>query len=350
MLSYGIEKTLIDTGSEENAIIIRKSAGTEIQSSLSKEQAAIIINQPEISLDEEGSLLAAREVNVLITLTRKYSGSVSNVSVRGAEDASLKLRPQIKLREGRKWRKGLQEIIGGSAIAKNFRGVAIGGLIKFAGRQWRIVGIFDAQKSGFDSEVWGDVNQIMDAFRRPVYSSVIARVQGNENFKNFKKSIENDQRLTDEVQRENKYYAEQSEMLTTFLNILGITITIIFSLGAIIGAMITMYAAVGSRTQEIGILRALGFTKRNILTAFLIECLLISISGGLVGLVAASFMQLITVSTMNWQTFSELAFNFKLTPQIAIQSMLFAVIMGSAGGLFPSLRAARTNIVKALRG
>lgn len=350
MLSYGIQKTLIDTGFEENATIIRKSAGTEMQSSLSKEQSAIIINQPEISQDEEGNLLAAREVNVLITLVRKNSGSVSNVTVRGADDASLKLRPQIKLREGRTWHRGLQEIIVGSSIAKNFKGVEIGGLIKFAGRQWRIVGVFDAQKSGFDSEVWGDVNQIMDAFRRPIYSSVTARIHGSESFNNFKNSIENDQRLTAEVKRENKYYAEQSEMLATFLNVLGITITIIFSLGAIIGAMITMYAAVGSRTQEIGTLRALGFTRGNILSAFLIECLIISVSGGLVGLVAASFMQLITVSTINWQTFAELAFDFKLTTRIAIQSMVFAVIMGSAGGLLPSLRAARTDIVKALRG
>ncbi len=350
MLSYGIEKTLIDTGYKENAIIIRKSSGTEMQSSISKEQASIIINQPEISMDENGNLLAAREVNVLITLARKYSGSVSNISVRGAEDASLKLRPQIKMKEGRTWRKGLQEIIVGSAIAKNFSGVEIGGTIKFAGRQWRIVGIFDAQKSGFDSEVWGDVNQIMDAFRRPVYSSVIARVPRKDKFSSFKKRIEKDQRLTAEIKRENEYYSEQSEMLATFLRILGITVTIIFSLGAILGAMITMYAAVGARTQEIGTLRALGFTRGNILTAFLMECLLISVSGGLVGLFAASFMQLITVSTINWQTFSELAFDFKLTTGIAIQSMVFSVIMGALGGLLPSFQASKIDIVKALRG
>ncbi|RMF97405.1 MAG: ABC transporter permease [Candidatus Schekmanbacteria bacterium] len=350
MLTYGIEKTLIDTGSPENAIIIRKSSGTEIQSSLSKEQASIIINRPEISLDENGKLLAAKEVNVLITLPRKFSGSVSNVTVRGADDASLKLRPQIKIIKGRRWQKGLEEIIVGSAIAKNFQGIALGNTVKFAGKQWRIVGIFDAQKSGFDSEIWGDVDQIMDAFRRPIYSSVLVRVAGSENFKKFKKAVENDQRLTAEVKRENQYYAEQSEMLATFLKILGVTVTVIFSLGAVIGAMITMYAAVGSRTQEIGTLRALGFSRQNILTAFLIECLLISISGGIIGLFAASFMQLITISTINWQTFSELAFDFKLSPQIAIQSMIFAIIMGTAGGLLPSIRAAKIDIVKALRG
>jgi putative ABC transport system permease protein len=189
----------------------------------------------------------------------------------------------------------------------------------------------------------------MQAFRRPVYSSVLFKLRDASEFNTLKVRIESDPRLTLEAKRETQYYSDQSEMMATFLRILGITLTIIFSLGAMIGAMITMYAAVANRTAEIGTLRALGFQQRSILIAFLMESILLGLTGGCVGLFFASFMQLITISTMNWQTFSELAFSFTLTFSIAYQSLLFSMIMGLIGGVLPAIRAARMNIIEALR-
>ncbi|HCL81317.1 MAG TPA: multidrug ABC transporter permease, partial [Nitrospiraceae bacterium] len=201
----------------------------------------------------------------------------------------------------------------------------------------------------FSSEIWGDAEQLMQAFRRPVYSSVILKLRDSLEFDNLKQRLESDPRLTVDVLRETKYYEEQSEMMAKFLRILGLSLTIIFSLGAVIGAMITMYAAVANRVGEIGTLRALGFQRRSILTAFLAESLLLGFIGGCAGLFFASFLQLFTVSTMNFQTFSELAFSFSLTFEILYQSMAFGLIMGFVGGVLPAFRASRMNIVEALR-
>jgi ABC-type antimicrobial peptide transport system permease subunit len=246
-------------------------------------------------------------------------------------------------------RSGSSEIIAGESVAKRFRGAGIGENIRFAMRDWTVVGIFDAGKTGYSSEIWGDVDQLMQAFRRPAYSSVLFKLRDSSEFQKIKERIESDPRLTLEAKRETKYYADQSEMMSKFLRILGISLTIIFSLGAMIGAMITMYAAVANRTAEIGRLRALGFGRRSILAAFLMESLLLGFAGGCIGLFFASFMQLITISTMNWQTFSELAFSFTLNGRIVWQSLLFSVVMGFVGGVLPAFRAARMNIVEALR-
>jgi putative ABC transport system permease protein len=237
----------------------------------------------------------------------------------------------------------------GLDIAQRFKGGGIGETLRFGMRDWQIVGIFDAGKTGFNSEIWGDVDQMMQAFRRPVYSSVIFRLSDAQAFPAVKSRLETDPRLTVEAKRETRYYQDQSEMMATFLRILGLSLTVIFSLGAIIGAMITMYAAVSNRTSEIGTLRALGFQRRSILLAFLMESLLLGFIGGCVGLFFASFMQLFTVSTMNFQTFSELAFSFTLTFDIVYQALGFSLIMGLLGGLLPAVRASRMKIVDALR-
>jgi ABC-type antimicrobial peptide transport system permease subunit len=216
-------------------------------------------------------------------------------------------------------------------------------------RDWTVVGVFDAGTTGFNSEIWGDADQLMQAFRRPVYSSVLFRLRASSEFEAFRQRIEGDPRLTVEAKRETRYYLDQSEAMARFLRILGVTLTIIFSLGAVIGAMITMYAAVANRTVEVGTLRALGFRRGSILAAFILESLFLGLLGGVAGLFCASFMQLITISTMNWATFSELAFGFTLTGEIIWKSLVFSLIMGFAGGMLPALRAARMNIVEALR-
>jgi len=349
MLAEGLRKTLVETGSYDNVVIIRKGSNSEVMSWVTRYQASIIESQPEAAIGEEGQTLLAKEMVVLITLPKKETNASSNVVIRGIGTSSLALRPQVRLAEGRMPKPGLSEIIAGRSIAERFKGSGIGEVLRFGMRDWRVVGIFDAGNTGFNSEIWGDADQLMQAFRRSVYSSVIFKLRDASEFERMKKRIESDPRLTVEAKRENRFYAEQSERMARFLRILGTTLTIIFSLGAIIGAMITMYSAVATRTGEIGTMRALGFKKTSILGAFIIEALLLGLIGGCFGLFLASFLQLLTISTMNFQTFSELAFSFTLTFGIVWKGLGFSVGMGFVGGLLPAIRASRMVIVDALR-
>jgi putative ABC transport system permease protein len=349
MLADGLQKTLVETGSYDNVVVIRKGSESEVQSGVERSQASIVETQPEIAIGSKGQPLVAKELVVLINLPKRGSDKPGNVVMRGVSENSFILRPKVKLIEGRMPRPGSSEIIAGISIARRFKGAGIGETLRFAMRDWTVVGIFDAGNTGFSSEIWGDVDQFMQAFRRPVYSSVIFRLQSSSEFEKVKSQIENDPRLTLEAMRETRYYEKQSEMMAKFLRILGISLTVIFSLGAIIGAMITMYSSVANRVFEIGTLRALGFQRRSILTAFLMESLLLGLVGGFAGLFFASFLQLYTISTMNWQTFSELAFSFSLTFGIIYKALVFSIVMGLSGGLLPAVRASRMNIVEALR-
>ena len=349
MLAEGLRKTLVETGSPDNVVVIRKGSDSEIQSGVERLQASTIETQPEVATDDNGRPLVAKEVVVVIVLPKRGTDKGSNVIIRGVSASSMLLRPQVKIVEGRLPKPGSADIMAGISIAKRFKGGGIGETLRFGMRDWTVVGIFDAGNTAFSSEVWGDVDQLMPAFRRQAYSSVIFKLRNPAEFEGLKKRIESDPRLTVEVMRETRFYEKQSEMMAKFLRILGISLTIIFSLGAVIGAMITMYAAVANRVNEIGTLRALGFRRKSILWAFLLESLLLGFFGGAFGLFFSSFLQLFTISTMNFQTFSELAFSFTLSLPIAAQAMGFALIMGFAGGLLPAIRAARMNIVDALR-
>lgn len=349
MLAEGLQKTLVETGSYENVVVIRKAAGSEVQSGVDRLQASIIETQPEIAIGADGKRLVAKELVVLIALPKRGTNKPSNIVIRGIGKHSMTLRSQAKIVQGRMPRPGSSEIITGSSIAERFEGGGLGETLRFGMRDWTVVGVFDAGNTGFNSEIWGDVDQFMQAFRRPAYSSVIFRLSNPSEFEKLKPRIENDPRLTQEAMREPEYYRKQSEMMAKFLRILGLTLTIIFSLGAVIGAMITMYASVANRTAEIGTMRAIGFQRRSILTAFIAESLFLGILGGIIGLFFASFLQLFTVSTMNWQTFSELAFSFTLTFEIIYQALLFSLIMGFVGGMLPAIRASRLKIVDALR-
>jgi len=349
MMAEGLQKTLVETGSSDNVIVIRKASTSEVQSGIERDQAAILETLPQIASRPDGRRLVAKEIVILITLPRRDNANPANVQIRGMGENSLELRPQVKIIEGRMPRPGSSEVMAGHSIARRFQGAGLGESLRFGMRTWQVVGIFDAGNTGFSSEVWGDADQLMQAFRRPVYSSVIFKLSDSSSFSAVKEFIENNPRLSLEAKRETRYYEEQSEIMAKFLRILGLSLTIIFSLGATIGAMITMYAAVANRTAEIGTMRALGFQRRSILLAFLIESLALGLIGGLAGIFFASFLQLMTVSTLNFQTFSELAFSFALTPRIFLEAMGFALIMGLVGGVFPALRASRMNIVDALR-
>ena len=349
MLSAGLEKTLVATGQDDNVVVIRRSSQTEVQSGISRAQGEVVETLPQIALTSEGRPLISKEPVVLINLPKRSSGKPANVVIRGVTAAGLTLRPQVKLVEGRMFRPGTAEIIAGRSVANGFQGAGLGETLRFASRDWTIVGVFDAGHTAFDSEIWGDAEQMLQAFRRTGFSSLLFRLNDPDDFDAVKSAIENDPRLTLEAKREKRFYAEQSEALSKFIRYLGTSISIIFSIGAVIGAAITMYASVASRTGEIGTLRALGFSRAAILTAFLGEALLLGLLGGVAGLVAASAMQALSISTTNFQTFAEIAFSFTLTPGIVIASLIFALAMGFIGGFLPAARAAKMKIVDALR-
>jgi len=349
MLSAGLEKTLVATGQDDNVVVIRRSSQTEVQSGIARLQAGIVESLPQIALASDGRPLISKEPVVLINLPKRGSGKPANVVIRGVTPAGLTLRPQVKLVEGRMFRPGTAEVIAGRSIADGFQGAGLGETLRFASRDWTIVGVFDAGHTAFDSEIWGDAEQMLQAFRRTGYSSLLFRLNDPDDFDAVKSAIENDPRLTLEAKPEKRFYAEQSEALSKFIRYLGTSISIIFSIGAVIGAAITMYASVASRTGEIGTLRALGFSRVAILAAFLGEALLLGLIGGIAGLVGASAMQALSISTTNFQTFAEIAFSFTLTPGIVVASLIFALAMGFIGGFLPAARAARMKIVDALR-
>ena len=349
MMSEGIRATLVATGQPDNVIALRKGAGAEINSAIDRTQAGILETLPGLATDAQGRVLSSREPMVLISLPKRSTGKPSNAAVRGTSAAGLQLRPQVRIVEGRMFRPGTSEIVAGRAVTEGFRKVDLGQTLRFAGRDWLIVGIFDASRSGFDSELWGDAEQMLQAFRRNTYSVAVFRLADAQSFDTLMAQASTDPRLTVELKREVTFYAEQSEALATFIRILGLALAIIFSIGAVVGAMITMFAAVASRTNEIGTLRALGFRRGAVLVAFLGESLLLSAVGGVLGLAAASTMQAVDISTTNFQTFSELAFRFVLTPSIAWMTMGFALAMGVIGGFVPAWRAARMEIVDCLR-
>lgn len=351
MLVEGLNQTLVATGSADNVVVIRKAAGTEVQSGIERNQAAIVESLPEVALGEGGIRLASKESVVLISLGKRGSGGAkpANVVLRGLSPVGLALRPQVRIVAGRPFAPGSNEVVAGRAIAERFVGAGLGESLRFGGRDWVVVGLFDAGRSAFDSEIWGDADQFMQSFRRPVYSSLIFRLTDGAAFDRVSAALTGDPRLTVEAKREVDFYAEQSEQLANFIRILGLSLSVIFSIGAVIGAMITMYAAVANRVGEIGTLRALGFRRRAVLVAFLAEAVVLALLGGVAGLALASLMQFFSISTMNWQSFAELAFSFTLTPAIAAKSLVFALVMGVVGGVLPAARAARLNIVEALR-
>ncbi len=350
MMAYGIQKTLVATGSPDNVIIARKSANGEISSIVLRDDFNTVLTLPHIAKLKDGKPLASGETVVIINLNKK-SGGLSNVTVRGIGQEAFILRPQVHIIEGRNFQPGAREVIVGSSIAKNFFGAAVGNTVIFGGDSWTIVGRFEAGKSGFDSEMWGDNDQLQSAFKRQGgYSTVTFKLDQPDAFNAFSAAFNNEPRLQQfEPKPEQKFFAEQSEIMALFIRILGIFITVVFSFGATIGAMITMYAAVANRTVEVGTMRALGFRRRSVLTAFLTESLTIALIGGMIGLFLASFLQFFSLSTLNYGSFAELEFSFALSPAIIVLSLSFSLFMGFAGGFLPAARAARLKIVDALR-
>ncbi|MBX7153971.1 MAG: ABC transporter permease [Candidatus Kapaibacterium sp.] len=349
MMGMGIRKTLSVTGSENNALVVRKSSQGEISSIINREVADIISSLPQVAKSSEGKPLISTEP-VVIFIQPKKGGGVSNLTVRGVTPVAFQIRDNIKLVEGKTFGFGSRELIVGKSISKRFNGVAIGDKVKLAGDMWTIVGVFDAGGSGFDSEVWGDSEQLLSAFQRTSYSTITFRLSDPKQIEQLKLQFDADKRLkqfTPEIER--TYFSKQSNQTSGFIMGLGVFITLFIMVGAIIGAMITMFTAVANRTTEIGTLRALGFTRGSILISFLFESLLLSVVGCVLGLLISSTMSSMEVSTINFQSFSEIAFNFTLNIYIVLGAFAFSIFMGLVGGFLPSWRASRLKIIEALR-
>lgn len=349
MLSAGIRKTLGSTGSDQNVIVIRTGAQNEIQSGITREHANIILSQPEIARDDANNALASSDVVVLISLRKRSDGLSSNVNVRGVSQRASNIRPGIAVIKGRLPESGTQEIIVGKAIYDKFEGTDLGQSLRMVNTDWKVVGIFDGGNSSFSSEIWGDADIMLPAFRRDSFSSITFRLQDQTKFDELKNRLENEPRLNVDVKHEKQFYEDQSASLSAFIKYLGSFVSIVFSIGAIIGAMITMYSAVANRVREIGVLRALGFKKRNIFAAFLKESIVLSLLGGIVGVALACLMSFVTVTTTNFQTFSEVAFKFSVNPSVVLSGMLFALVMGVLGGILPAARARQLKVIDCLR-
>ena len=348
MLAHGVEYTLVNTGSPENALVLRKGAISEIGSGLYREQAAILRTLPEIA-QENDRLLFSPEIVVLINLVKRGTDASGNVTLRGGSADSFRVRPQVKIVKGRTWRPGTNEVVTGKEIARRFQNADFGQTLRFGRQTWTVVGTFEAGGSGFESETWGDADRFMDAFGRTYYSSAVFRLRNPSLLSTLQAHVDQDPRLPISITKETAYYESRSGSLANFIRTLGLILTGLFSAGASLGAMITMYGAVANRTTEIGTLRAMGFTRSRIFSLFVFESALIGLIGSGLGIMLASLLQFTSLSTINYATMSELVYGFILTHSIATWGVLFGVVMATLGGLLPAVRAMRTNIPHALK-
>ena len=352
MLGEGIQRTLGRSGSDDVAVVIRKGSEAELSSGIEDASAGIMEAMAEVRRTPDGRADAVREVVMVILLDKLGTEGVSNVTVRGTPGSVLEFRKTAKIVEGRAAQSGTEEVVVGKSIAGRFKGLAIGQSFELKkNRPAKVVGIFEDEGSSYESEVWADLDTVRAAFgREGSISSMRVRLAAADKFDAFKAGVESNRQLGFDVMRETDYYAKQSEGTSMFVTALGVVIAFFFSVGAMIGATITMYGSIANRSREIGTLRALGFSRGAILLSFLIESLLLALLGGVVGVVAALPMSFVKFSTMNFASWSEIVFTFEPTPGILLTSIVVASIMGVAGGFLPAVRAARVSPIQAIRG
>lgn len=351
-MAAGFESTLASTGRADRVIVLRGGATDELSSVLSRDQGRIIREMPGIAKDAEGRPLAAAELYMLTDVTKKSSNSPANVIVRGVPQGVWQVRPEAKILKGRDLQPGRREVLVGAAAQSQFAGLEIGGQVEVRDGPWEVVGVFSTGGNAHESEIWVDIDTLHGATPRQGYTNVTARLEDASpaSFRAFKDGLTTDPRLTVQVQSEPDYYASRSQALSDFIHGLGYTVAVIMALGAIFGALNTMYAAVSTRGVEIATLRALGFGATPVVISVLVEALLLALAGGAVGAILAYVLfNGYSVSTLNFQTFSQTAFAFRVTPELLVQGVSWAVSIGMVGGLFPALRAARQPIVEALR-
>jgi putative ABC transport system permease protein len=351
MLSNGIKETLGKSGQSDVAIVMRKGSDAELGSSIETPTLAVILSSPGVRKDEKGAALGLGEVLVILTLDKVGVDGVSNAQLRGVPENVTQFRKTMRIVEGRAAKPGTDEVIIGQSIRGRFKGLELGQTFELRkNRPVHVVGVFSHEGSSHESEIWGDIDTVRAAFGRPgLYSAVRVQLESASKFEAFEAVVEQDKQLGLDAIREDRYYEKQSEGTSMFVTSLGIVIAIIFSIGAMIGAMITMYASIASRGREIGTLRALGFSRAAILMSFLIESLSLALVGGALGILGSLLLGTVKFSMMNFASWSEIVFSFTPTPGILLAALFFSGLMGIAGGFFPALQAARISPVRAMR-
>ena len=350
-LAAGFRSALVSTGRDDNAIVLRKGADSEISSGLGRDQVQILRASPEIAVSGDGRPMVTADLVVVTNKDRLGQAGSSNIIVRGVDPMAGEVRGNVKIIEGRTFSPGTDEVIVGRRIAPRFKDCKVGDRIRFQQRDFTVVGHFSAGGSAFESEVWGDVEVLAPALQRSnAFQTVVFRMSDPSKLDAIKKRIEADPRLQAQVLSERDFFMRQSETFTTLITVLGTFITLIMGVGALFGAANTMFAAIGARTREIATLLVLGFSPISVMISFMAESLLIAALGGALGILLALPVNGITSSTTNFSSFSELAFQFQITPQAMAAGMTFALLLGLVGGFFPALSASRQSLSRALRG
>jgi putative ABC transport system permease protein len=349
-LARGFKATLVSSGSVDNAMVMRAGATSEMTGGVGIDAVKILQDAPGIARGPDGPLVTP-EVVLIAPIPLISTGTDANVQIRGVSKNVLQIRNKVKIIEGRMFQPGLDEVIVGKNANKSYSGLTLGNTISLGNVRWAVVGIFDAGGTAFDSEVWTDAHLLGPAYNRPdtFFQSVTVHLTSPDSLQQFKDAVTSDPRLNVDVTREIDYYSKQSVRLTTLITVLGGLIAAIMAIGAVFGALNTMYSAVAERGREIATMRALGFGGPSVVFSFVIEALLIAFVGGLLGCLVVLPLNGLTTGAMNLQTFSHLAFAFKITPELLVKGIIFALVMGFVGGLLPAVRAATRPVAQALR-
>jgi len=350
-LARGFKATLVSSGSPGNALVMRAGSSSEMMGGITLASIKVLQDKPGIARNESGAPLLTQDVVGVIPVPLISTGTDANVQVRGVSPNVLQIRTFVKIVEGRMFQPGLMELVVGKNASKSYKGLTLGNKVDFAGGHWTVVGIFDAGGSAFDSEVWCDSQIFNQVLQRPtnIFQSATIHLQSPASFQEFKDAALADPQLNVDVWREIDYYAKQSTTMTRLITVLGGIVAFIMAFGAIFGALNTMYSAVAERGREIATMRAVGFPTSNVILSFLFEALVISFLGGILGCLVVLPLNGLTTNTMNFQTFSNVAFAFKITFDLLLMGVIFALVMGVLGGLLPAIRAAIQPVAVALR-
>ncbi|MFQ5723048.1 MAG: ABC transporter permease [Terriglobia bacterium] len=348
-MGEGFAAVMKTTGSPETVIVLRSGSDSEMMSVLSREETRVILEGPGVARASEGPAGSA-ECFLTALFPRRSTGTDANVSMRGVQPSSFAVRKKFDIVAGRRFEFGRAELIIGEGAAREFAGLDIGQQVRLGDTEWTVVGIFSTGGSVADSEIWADAEVLLSAFRRTSFQSVYARLNSAEDFDRFRAALTSDPRLNVRVERETDFYLEQSRLLRQIVTGLGNLVALLMGIGAVFGALNTMYSAVSARTREIATLRALGFRGSPVAVSVLLESLVLALAGGALGGAAAYIgFNGFTASTLNWQSFTQVAFAFAVTPKLLLQGLIYSLVMGLIGGLFPAIRAARLPVAAALR-
>jgi putative ABC transport system permease protein len=350
-LARGFKATLVASGSRDNALVIRAGSSSEMMGGITLDSIKVLQDAPGVARDASGAPLITQDVVGVMPVPLISTGTDANVQVRGVSPNVFEIRKFAKIVEGRMFQAGLNEMIVGKNAKNTYAGLTVGHNLDFGGGHWQVVGVFDAGGSSFDSEIWCDAHIFNQVLKRPanIFQSATVHLTSPGAFDQFKDAVTSDPRMNVDVWREVDYYAKQSTTMTKLITVLGGLVAAIMAVGAVFGALNTMYSAVSERGREIATMRAVGFSSWNVVLSFLFEALVISVIGGIIGCLVVLPLNGLTTSTMNFQTFSNVAFAFKITLDLLLMGVVFALVMGAIGGLLPAIRAAVQPVAVALR-